>query len=131
MPISITNTTGGVAYANPFVGQMGPTVNLLVDVSTLNSTYVDDDGYIKPGTPLEQDGDLATAAGTATFGVVFEPVKVGSNGATDLATDPDVLIAVATSGLINRDIAEDNIGGAYTADQITSLGLGGFKLTTT
>lgn len=79
-----------------------------------------------------------TAGGDANafaYGVTFEAIKLpGRTDNASLSSDTtDPLIAVATAGLINRDIAEDNLGRAYSAAELAALnnGRSGFKLTTT
>ena len=126
----IPTATGGTGYADPFVGRPGPAANLLVDISTLRFSggtgEVDAAGYLKPGVCLTAAG--ATCNGTAAaFGVVPEATKL--NLATIPPTDAslaaittDQFVGVFTSGLINRDIAKDNLGRSYTAEEINSLG---------
>ena len=104
-----------------------------VDVSTLTTAEVDSSGYLKPGVPLQANGALVSAAGQTVHGVTIEAVKLtGRTGNANLATDTsDPLVAVNTEGLINRDIAEDNLGRVYSANELAALALGGFKVTTT
>lgn len=131
MPVRVTNTAGGQAYGNPFVGSPGPTTNLKIDVSTLTTAEVDTDGYLKPGVPFQSTGALVSGASQVIHGVTMEPIKI-ADGNTALAGDTsDPIIGVVTSGLINRDLAEDNLGRAYSANEIAALAAGGFKLTTT
>jgi hypothetical protein len=131
MPIRITETAGGVAYANPFVGNPGPTTVVKLDVSGMTTNEVDVDGYLKPGTPLLSTGVLVSGAGQTVFGVVIAPVQIAETN-TGLAGDTsDPLVTVATSGLINRDIAEDNLGRALSANELAALALGQFVVTTT
>lgn len=130
MPMEYRPTaTGGTGYTDPFVGRPGPAANLLVDVSTLayhdGTGEVDAQGYLKPGVALTAAG--ATCAATAAaFGVVPEATKL--NLATipptdaSLANETDQFVGVFTSGLLNRDIIEDNLGRALTATEINSLG---------
>lgn len=131
MPLSITSHAGADAYANPFISLTG-TVNLLIDVSTLTTAEVDPDGWLKPGVPFFTDGDLVSTA-EPVYGCSIAPVKL-SNADTNanLATDPDVMIAVGF-GVINRDIAEDNLGRAYSATELADFLLAGSNvhLTTT
>lgn len=80
-----------------------------------------------------------TAGGTANatvYGVTAEAIKIVDAGPTNttlLADTSDPLIAVATAGLINRDIAEDNLGRAYTAAELAGFVAAGSRigLTTT
>lgn len=136
MAIEVTTTAGGDVYGNPFVGKPGPIVNLKVDVSTLTTAEVDVYGYLKPGVPFVATGTLGTlvsTTGQTIYGVTVEAQKlagVSTNTALSGIT-ADVIVAVATSGTINRDFAEDGLGRAYGANELTALALGGFKVTTT
>ena len=133
MPLDIFSTPGGDAYSNPFVGAPGPVVNVKVDVSTLTVAEVDTNGYLKPGVPLQANGALVTAAGQSVYGVTIEEQRLsGRRDNANIAADTnDTMIAVATSGTINRDFAESMLGRAYTANEQAALLAGLFKLTTT
>lgn len=131
MPINVTNHAGAAAYQNPLIGPF-TVLNLKIDVSTLTTNEVDAYGYLKPGVLFYSDGDQV-AAGEPPYGVSFEPVKLSADDNTTLATDDDVIIAVATNCVVNRDIAEDNLGRAYSADELAAclLAGSGVKLTNT
>jgi hypothetical protein len=123
MPLSIETTTGGAVHAPVFVELWGRDV-VKVDLSDLSDEEVDADGYIKPGVPLAKDGSTI-ANGIAVWGVTIEAIKVASGG-TDAILDAatDCFVAVGF-GLVNRDIAEDNLGRAYSADEIAGFDLAG------
>lgn len=127
MPIGIRQThTGGQTYVTPFVGPIDHTGPIRLDVSSLDGTdFVDEFGFIIPGTPLTAAGVPASAAagaGTAAVGCVPEAIRVAPSGASaDLAAAADFDIAVAHICQINRDALEDNIGRALTADEVTNL----------
>lgn len=132
MPMSIVTTAGFTDYAPVMIGPYNVT-NLLIDVSTLTTAEVDSKGYLKPGTvfQLSSDTGILISAGSQTiFGVSIEPVLInkasGSN--STLSTDPDIIIAVATNGLVNRDIAEDNLGRAYSANELAAFRAAGSRL---
>lgn len=130
MPMSITATqAAGQNYGNVFVGPIDHPDHLLVDVSALTTDEVDAFGCIKPGVPLLKTGLPVTAG--FVYGVVIEATKIvpanPTNG-TLAAVTVDPLIAVAVIGLVNRDIAEDNLGRAYTAAEIAGFDLAGSKL---
>lgn len=121
MPIRISSTSGGTMYGNPFVGEkLGP-VAVVVDVSALTTDEVDEHGYLKAGVPLTINGALIGAANTAVVGIVPEAIKIADSN-TDLAsvtTDP--FVTIYTIGAVNRDIIEDNLGRALTADEVAGL----------
>jgi len=124
MPISIRKTAGGLAHAPVFVGKILNTDVVKVDLSDLTSNEVDADGYLKPGVPFAKNGELVGSA-VPVWGVTIEAIKVAADGleaTLDAATD--CFIAVGF-GLVNRDIAEDNLGRAYTADEIAGFDLAG------
>lgn len=134
MPIRISSTAGGTVYGHPFVGPINHTVHVKLDVSALTTGEVDANGYLKPGLPLLSSGLPVTAG--AVYGVTIEPVKIVAVNPTDTSLGLDTsdpLIAVAVIGTVNRDIAEDNLGRAYTAAEIAGFALAGstMKLTTT
>jgi hypothetical protein len=137
MPTIIENPQGGTSYANPFVGGVDHPLHLKIDLSLLTTDEVDSKGNLKPGVAFDSTG-TPVGSGQFVYGVVFEPVRL------PLATIPptntslgnetaDCLVAVNTIGVINRDIAEDNMGRAYTADELAGFDLAGshIRLTTT
>lgn len=131
MPIRITTTAGYVNYTNPLVNGPLSTMHVKLDISTMTANEVDADGYLKPGVALAVDGSAIDGT-EAVYGVTFEAIKV-ANGNTALAGDvSDPLVVVATHALVNRDIAEDNLGRAYTAAELAGFNTSnGIKLTTT
>jgi hypothetical protein len=132
MPISVTSTTGGLAHAPVFVGKILATDVVQVDISDLTTAEVDADGYIKPGVPLAKTGDTV-GVGVAVYGVTIEPIKtphatIPPTNASLLADTGTFPCAVGIVGLVNRDIAEDNLGRALTADEIAGFDLAGSEL---
>lgn len=123
MPLAIETTTGGATHAPVFVELWGRDT-VKVDLSDLSDEEVDAEGYIKPGVPLAKDGSTI-ANGVAVWGVTIEAIKVASGG-TDAILDAatDCFVAVGF-GLVNRDVAEDNLGRAYSADEIAGFDLAG------
>lgn len=137
MPISVKETAGGVGYGNPLVGPPGPFTHIKLDTSALTTDEVDADGYLKPGALFASDGTPVGAADFA-YGIVAEAIKlplatIPPTNVSLAADTTDPLIAVCTSGLINRDVAEDNLGRAYTADELDGIVTAGsqFNITTT
>lgn len=132
MPIEVRKTEGGDAYINAFLS-ITTGVNFQVDVSTLTVAEVDESGTLKPCVPLQATGALISAPGQVAYAVTIEAQKLpGRTDNADLATDTtDPILAGAMGGTINRDIAEDVLGRAYTADELSALAAGGFKLTRT
>ena len=128
MPISISNTAGGLAHSPVFVGKILNTDTVVVDISDLTINEVDADGYLKPGVPFSKTGDLVGST-VAVWGVTIEPIRL--NHATvpptnvSLAADTGTQEVAVGFGLVNRDIAEDNLGRAYTADEIAGFDLAG------
>jgi len=123
---------GGEAYANPFVGPINHTLHVKLDVSGMTTAEVDAYGYLKPGVPLTEAGTLVTSG--AVHGVTVEAVKIVAANPTNvtLAADTsDPLVAVANIGIVNRDIAEDNLGRAYTGAEVAGFAAAGSKLVLT
>lgn len=137
MPIFVKEVAGGQGYGNPLVGVPGPYTHIKLDTSGLTVAEVDAYGYLKPGVLLTSAGVLCGAADFA-YGIVTEAIKLplAVVPPTDIslaAATTDPLIAVSTSGLINRDVVEDNLGRALTADELDAVITAGsnFNLTTT
>jgi len=128
MPLRIENTAGGLAHSPVFVGEIRGSDSVVLDISDLTTKEVDADGYLKPGVPLSKAGDLV-GNGVAVWGVTIEPIKIphATIPPTDvsLAADTGTCPVVVGFGLVNRDVAEDNLGRAYTADEIAGFDLAG------
>lgn len=134
-------TAGGAQYGYPFVDGPRDVEQITVDLSTLtfadeSGGEVDGDGYLIPGTPLNQNGDLCTGSPTDeyVYGVVTAPAYVGSDpidADADLDGLTDIQVAVARSGLINRDIVEDNLGRALSASELAAFVAAGSHLSLT
>ena len=138
MPLDIKKTANLDNYANPMVGPVNHTVHGKLDLSLLTTAEVDQDGYLKPGLPLKSSGGLLVPIGAAAAAplVVHEPIKLplATIPPTDVslaAATNDPLIAVVTHGIVNRDIAEDSLGRAYTANEIASFVTAGSHLALT
>lgn len=129
MPLRITNTAGGASHGNPFVGPIVATAHVKVDVSDMSAYEVDTNGYLKPGVPLKQDGNLV-GSGDFVFGVTVEAVKLAT-GNTDTILDAitvDPFVAVATICQVSQDIIEDTLGRALTSDELAGFDLAGSKV---
>lgn len=127
MPIAITSTAGGLAHAPVFVGEILNTDVVKVDISALSNAEIDADGYLKPGVPFLKTGLPVTAG--PVYGVTIEAIKIAAgNAAGDISGAVDCFVALGTIGTVNRDIAEDNLGRAYTAPEIAGFDLAGSKL---
>ena len=125
MPISVGKTSGGLAHSPVFVGQITGTDAVKVDISALTTNEVDSKGYLKPGVPLAKTGLLLANTTTPVWGVTIEAIKIAaSNSSADLNAATDCFVAVGF-GLINRDIAEDVLGRAYSANEIAGFDVAG------
>lgn len=128
MPISIATVAGGLAHSPVFVGEILGTDMVVVDISDLTIAEVDADGYLKPGVPFQKNG--STVGNThVVWGVTIEPIKLphATIPPTDvsLAADTGTCPVAVGFGLVNRDLAEDVLGRAYTADEIAGFDLAG------
>lgn len=122
-------TTGGQFIPPPFVGPVGHTVAVPVDLSALTDDEIDANGFLKPGVPLTKAGILVASG--SVFGVTVDYVKVlDDNAAATIAAAGTVDIAVATICQVNQDVAEDILGRAYTGAEIAGMapGLSGVVL---
>jgi hypothetical protein len=124
-----TETSG---YGHPFVGPVVHTDTVFVDISDLTTAEVDADGFLKPGLPLAKDGSTV-GSGVFVYGVTIEPIKLvhATDPPTDVSLAADtgtMAVTVCTHGVVNRDICEDNLGRALTADEIAGFPLAGSSL---
>ena len=130
MPIGVEALSAeDTIYGNPFT-EILATDEVRVDISDLTTAEVDADGYLKPGVHLRKTGDTI-GAGNALYGVTFEPKKIVAAGPTDasLAANTGTFpVVVGTIGSVNRDVVEDNLGRALTADEVASYDIAGSKL---
>jgi hypothetical protein len=128
MPLAIESTTRGLIHSPVFVGKIVNTDVVKVDISDLTTKEVDADGYLKPGVPLDKSGNTI-ATGVPVWGVTIEPIKIphATIPPTDvsLAADTGTCFVAVGFGLCNRDIMEDNLGRALTADEIAGFDLAG------
>jgi hypothetical protein len=128
MPIGIRKTAGGLAHAPVFVGEIRNTDMVNVDISDLTTNEVDPNGYLKPGVPFDKSGNLV-GNGVAVWGVTIEPIRLPHATIpptnASLAADTGTCPVAVGFGLVNRDAAEDNLGRAYTADEIAGFDLAG------
>ena len=126
--LNFTKTPGGPAYAAVIVGAVLGMTHIKLDVSTLTAAEIDANGYSKPGIPLQKDGTLVSGAGQSVYGITIEASKfrVDNTGLAADVTDP--IIAVCTSGLVNLDIVEDNLGRALSANELAAFTGGGCRL---
>lgn len=128
MPMSVSSTPGGEVHPTPFVGPVEHSVAVLLDVSTLTIDEVDQYGYIKPGVLIQINGDKITGVSQVAYGTVIEAAKVapaGSDTAALGAITDDVEVAVGLFVLINRDILEDSLGRALSADELSAVDAAG------
>ena len=124
MPLSVAKTAGGLAHSPVFVGEIKGTDVVKLDISDMSSYEVDADGYLKPGVPLMKDGNPVGSSGVV-WGVTIEAQKIATtNTDTVLDATTDCFVTVGF-GLVNRDLAEDNLGRAYTSDEIAGFDLAG------
>jgi hypothetical protein len=131
MPLAITKTVGGTTYGPVFIGDIDHMQQVLVDISTLTTDEVDADGYLKPGVPFQKDGTLVSASsGQFVYAVNPEAQNLrmavlpptNATLAADTRTWP---LGMGTMGEINRDIAEDNLGRAYTSNELAAFNAAG------
>jgi hypothetical protein len=135
MPMHVKKTTAVSTYDPPFLGEILAMEQVLVDISELTTDEVDADGWLKPGVPFKQDGTLADGSGHI-YAVNPEAqnlhmaVLPPTNGtlAADTRTYP---LGMGTMGTVNRDIIEDNLGRALTANELTAFATAPCKINLT
>jgi hypothetical protein len=135
MPMHVKSTAAVSTYDPVFLGEILAMEQVLVDVSELTTDEVDADGWLKPGVPFKQDGTLADGSGHI-YAVNPEPQNLHlatippTNGtlAADTKTYP---LGMGTMGTVNRDIIEDNLGRALTANELTAFATAPCKINLT
>lgn len=137
MPISKKSTAGTTTYGNPFVGSIDHMLQVVVDVSELTTAEVDADGYLKPGVMFKSDGTQPDGSGFV-YAINPEPQNlrldtVPPTDASLLADTKTFALGMAVSGVVNRDIVEDNLGRAMSANELSAIAAAGsqFVLTNT
>lgn len=122
MPLTIRSLASeATGYGNPFVGDKSGAMHVVLDVSALTSNEVDSYGYLKPGVILTSAGVVPGAANAAVVGVVAEATPIVAAGTTLSGVTNDPFVVIYTIGMVNRDIIEDNLGRALTANEIAAL----------
>lgn len=130
MPMRVSQPTSeSSGYSLPFVGPINHTAQIEVDITALSDDEIDSKGYLKPGVPFRRAGTLVSGGGQFVFGVTIEPLKVAdSNSAEDIAAASAAAnVAVATICQINRALAEDQLGRAYTANELAAFDAAGSR----
>jgi hypothetical protein len=126
----VVQAGGDDSYGLPILhpDQALPTAYML-DISTLDNTVVDANGILIPGTVLRETSagsgilTLIDAGSQTLFGLVYTRIRVAlDNETATLAAAADFPIVVATQGTINRQIVEDNLQRALTANELTAIG---------
>ena len=135
MPLKIKKTAGDTTYGPVFLGEILAMEQVLIDVSELTTDEVDADGWLKPGVPFKQDGTLADGSG-CIYAVNPEPQDLmlatvpptNTSLGNDTKTFP---LGMGTMGTVNRDIIEDNLGRALTANELTAFATAPCKINLT
>lgn len=135
MPMHVKKTAGGTTYAPVFLGNILAMEQVLVDVSELTTAEVDADGWLKPGVPFKQDGTLADGSGHI-YAVNPEPqnLHLDTVPPTDVSLAADTKtypLGMGTMGTVNRDVIEDNLGRALTANELTAFATAPCKINLT
>lgn len=127
MPVSYTKKAqGGTDYGSPFVGPINYTLGINVPISGLTTAEVDATGVLKPGVPLLRTGALVSTTGQVIFGCVAEATKVAaSNASADLTAAGTKEVAVVLIGCLSRDLVEDILGRALSANEVSALAAAG------
>lgn len=128
MPTSVTNITqAGTSYETPLKGPSNHVVSVRVNIANLTVNEIDSDGVLRPGVPLTRAGALVGVAPAFVYGVTPFAFKlpIKDNSVANRVGTFDV--PVATICMVNRDIAEDVLGRAYTADEVAGFDRAGSK----
>jgi hypothetical protein len=109
-------------------GNVQYTVAIPVDLTQFTNKEIDADGYLKPGIPLTRAGEML-GAGDFVYGVTVEAFKVADdNETTTIAALSEAFdVPVTLLCAVVRDIAEDVLDRAYTADELAGFDVAGSK----
>lgn len=135
--LSVIKTSGTTGYGPVFVPAPLSLQQVVVDISELTTAEVDADGYLKPGVAFKKDGTVADGtSGEFIYAVNPEPQWIGhaTIPPTDasLAADTGVAhLGMGTVGEVNRDVAEDNMGRAYNANELAAFNAAGSHISLT
>ena len=135
MPLKVSTTTGTTGYGHPIVGKALGLIQVVVDISELTTAEVDADGMLKPGVMFKSDGTQPDGSGFL-YAVNPEPIKIVDYVPTDvlLAADTATIpVGCVSGGMLQRDIIEDNLGRAMTANELAAVTAAGsqFQVTLT
>lgn len=116
-------------YGKPMVGRVDHTHQLAINIAALTTREIDDKGYIKPGVVVDKAGILVGAGPAYNYGIVIEATKVADGNTAPLLAAAGVKrVAVCRIGLVNGDIAEDNLGAVYSANELAGFERAGCHL---
>ena len=118
-----TQKTTGQFYQPAFHGQPPKNVSVTIDPSVFDTLdYIDANGYLIPGTPLQADLTAADGPGdTAKYIIPYATKIAMSNSTTDLTAATNNTIAGATGGDVDRKAVENNLGRVLTADEVAAI----------
>jgi hypothetical protein len=131
MPLGSTSTVSADVYAPVFTNSVLGLQQVNVDVSELTTDEVDADGYLKPGVAFKKDGTVCDGtSGEFVYAVNPEPQRLfhATIPPTNVSLAADtrtVSLGMGTIGEVNRDIAEDNMGRAYNANELAAFNAAG------
>lgn len=135
MPMHVKKTAGGTTYAPVFLGEILAMEQVLVDVSELTTDEVDADGWLKPGVPFKQDGTLADGSGHIyAVNPESQNLRLDTVPPTNVSLAADTKtypLGMGTMGTVNRDVIEDNLGRALTANELSAFAAAPCKINLT
>ena len=135
MPMNVKKTVGTTLFSPVFLGEIIAMEQVLVDVSELDTTMVDADGWLKPGVMFKQDGTQPDGSGC-----VYAVNPESQNLHLDTVPPTDVSLAadtktyplgMGTMGTVNRDIIEDNLGRGLTTNEVNAFAAAPCKINLT
>ena len=109
-------------------GNVQYTLAIPVDLTLMTNKEIDADGNLKPGIPLDRTGTMIGAAPAFVYGVTVELFKVAEdNTAPSIAALGTQDVPVTLLCAVVRDIAEDILDRAYTANELAGFDRAGSK----
>ncbi len=111
-----------------FLGPIDHSISIPVLLTQFTSNEINADGYLRPGIPLTRNGLLVGVSPAFVFGVTVEHRKVAEdNAAATIAALGTIDVAIELMACVVRDVAEDILDRAYTANEVAGFDRAGSK----
>ncbi len=121
--VAVTSKPGGSFYRSIWYGAVPVPLPLRIDPSNFKgSSFVDADGYLKAGTPLQANLQPIFDAGQTVKYLVPNVTKI-AEGNTDAQLDasPNQDVGLVTEGTVIQSNIEWNVGRVLNANELAAI----------